>query len=58
MEKEQMKGFKKVIQKERTIFDDEEQRRYVSVHATLFESIMKLQRAWHPSSSVILSCLI
>jgi len=53
-----MKGFKKVIQKERTIFDDEEQRRYVSVHATLFESIMKLQRAWHPSSSVILSCLI
>ncbi len=46
MEKEQQKGFKKIPQTERTIFNDEEQRRYVSVHATLFEFIKKLQRTW------------
>ena len=46
MEKAQQKGFKKIPQTERTIFNDEEQRRYVSVHATLFEFIKKLQRTW------------
>lgn len=29
------KGFKKVMQKERTVFNDEEQRRYVIVFAAL-----------------------
>lgn len=29
MEKEMKKGFKKVVDTERTIFNDEEQRRYV-----------------------------
>lgn len=31
MEKEQKKGIKKVLETERTVFNDEEQRRYVTV---------------------------
>jgi hypothetical protein len=42
MEKEQKNGFKKIVQKERTVFNDEEQRRYVSVHAALLVFIMKM----------------
>lgn len=33
MEKEMKKGVKKIQAKERTVFDDEEQRRYNCVHA-------------------------
>jgi hypothetical protein len=32
MEKELKKGFKKVMASERTVFNDEEQRRYVTLH--------------------------
>lgn len=32
MEKEMKKGFKKVHATERTVFNDEEQRRYIFVH--------------------------
>jgi hypothetical protein len=35
MEKEMKKGFKQVKAKERTVFNDEEQRRYDFEHATL-----------------------
>ena len=32
MEKELKKGIKKVVASERTVFNDEEQRRYVNLH--------------------------
>ena len=37
MEKEIKKGSKKAPETERTVFNDEEQRRYVLVHAAFFE---------------------
>lgn len=37
------KGVKKVLQKERTVFNDEEQRRYVSMCATLHEFVLMFQ---------------
>jgi hypothetical protein len=46
MEKDLKKGFKKIVQKERTVFNDEEQRRYVSVHSALLVFIMKIKITW------------
>lgn len=43
LEKEIKKGYKKVGQTERTVFNDEEQRRYVLLLSLLFGFVVK----WH-----------
>lgn len=48
MEKELKKGFKKVPAKERTVFNDEEQRRYNLVHCAFSDIFL---RSHHESSA-------